>query len=103
MDLFDSATPEMKRMRNQRKDSNVLAGMRATSSNVEPAEISYHANGEFRGSRDIFGSLSPVGSPVRFLYVLRFDHSRVIDGYASCMLMRVGVREVSQPKETQDS
>lgn len=64
MDIFDSATPEMKRMRNQRKDSNVIEVMKATSAGVEPAEISYHANGEFRGSRDIFGSLSPIPSPV---------------------------------------
>lgn len=63
MDLFDSATPDMKRMRNQKKDSNVLESMIATSLAVEPAEISYHPNGEFRASRDIFGPLSTEGSP----------------------------------------
>lgn len=67
MDLFDSATPLMKRQRNQKKDSNVLETMRATSRAVEPAEISYHANGEFRASRDIFGPLSDEGSPSRSL------------------------------------
>ncbi|RDL40061.1 uncharacterized protein BP5553_00040 [Venustampulla echinocandica] len=39
MNLFDSATPEMKRMRNQRKDINVLEQMMATSADVEPSEI----------------------------------------------------------------
>jgi hypothetical protein len=68
MDLFDSATPEMKRMRNQRKDSNVLEQMMATSAGVERAEVSYHANGEFRGSRDIFGPLSAESSPVRIFW-----------------------------------
>jgi hypothetical protein len=64
MTVFDAATPEGKRMRNQRKDSKVLRDMIATSKVVEPAEISYHANGEFRGSRDIFGPLSTENSPV---------------------------------------
>lgn len=58
MDLFDSATPEMRRMRNQRKDSNVMRQMKATSVEIEPAEISYFAGGEFRASRDLFGPLS---------------------------------------------
>lgn len=65
MDLFDSATPLMKRQRNQKKDGNVLEAMIATSQSVEPAEISYHANGEFRASRDIFGPLSDEESPSR--------------------------------------
>jgi hypothetical protein len=64
MDLFDSATPEMKRMRNQRKDSNVMRQMKARSAEIEPAEISYFADGEFRASRDIFGPLSDAESPV---------------------------------------
>ncbi|TVY17172.1 hypothetical protein LARI1_G004571 [Lachnellula arida] len=65
MDLFDSATPEMKRMRNQRKDSNVMRQMKAKSAEIEPAEISYFPDGEFRASRDIFGPLSDVESPVK--------------------------------------
>ncbi|EPQ67515.1 hypothetical protein BGT96224_4593B, partial [Blumeria graminis f. sp. tritici 96224] len=48
MDLFDSATLEQKRMRNQRKGNDVLADMIYTSRQVEPAEVSYHASGEFR-------------------------------------------------------
>jgi hypothetical protein len=65
MDLFDSATPEMVRMRNQKKDGSILEQMIATSIEIEPAEISYHANGEFRSSRDIFGPLSTENTPVR--------------------------------------
>jgi hypothetical protein len=64
MRVFDSATPEGKRMRNQRKDGRVLRDMIATSKGVEPAEISYHPNGDFRASRDIFGPLSTENSPV---------------------------------------
>lgn len=64
MNLFDSATPEMKRMRNQRKDGSVLEQMIATSNVVEPVEFVYHADGELRNTRDIFGPLSIENSPV---------------------------------------
>ena len=62
MDLFDSATPEMKRMRNQRKDDSVLEHMIATSNEVEPNEIVYHPTGEVHHTRDIFGPLSPFST-----------------------------------------
>ena len=65
MDLFDSATPEMKRLRNQRKDSSVLAQMQIMSAQITPTEVVYNLNGEFQKSRDIFGPLSPCEpSPV---------------------------------------
>jgi hypothetical protein len=64
MDLFDSATPEMKRMRNQRKEDSVLAQMMATSNVVEANEVVYHLNGEIHHTRDIFGPLSTENSPV---------------------------------------
>ncbi|PQE12631.1 Terpenoid cyclases prenyltransferase alpha-alpha toroid protein [Rutstroemia sp. NJR-2017a BBW] len=65
MDLFDSATAEMKRMRNQRKDGSILESMIAASADVEPTEVSYHADGAFRTARNIFGPLSTETSPVR--------------------------------------
>jgi hypothetical protein len=65
MDLFDSATPKMKKRRNQKKESHVINQMMAVSADVEPNEVSYFANGDFRASRDLFGPLSSVeGSPV---------------------------------------
>ena len=64
MNLFDSATPEMKRMRNQRKDGSILEQMIATSNIVEPLEFVYHADGELRNTRDIFAPLSIENSPV---------------------------------------
>ncbi|KAL2072676.1 hypothetical protein VTL71DRAFT_12019 [Oculimacula yallundae] len=65
MDVFDAATPEGKRMRNQRKDHTVLEDMIATSLASEPAEVSFHANWDPRTSRDIFGPLSAESSPTR--------------------------------------
>lgn len=64
MDLFDSATPEMKRMRNQRKDGTLLEMMMVKSAQIEPNEVSYMPSGEFRASRNIFGPLSTETSPV---------------------------------------
>jgi hypothetical protein len=65
MDLFDSATPGMKKRRNQKKDSHVMDTMMAFSADVEPNEVSYFADGSFRNSRDLFGPLSSVEtSPV---------------------------------------
>lgn len=64
MDLFDSATAEMKRMRNQRKDGSILELMMAASAEVQPTEISYHPDGAFRTARNIFGPLSTETSPV---------------------------------------
>lgn len=70
MDLFDAATPEMKRVRNQRKDTSVLQAMMATSAEIMPTEVVYKANGEYRNSRDIFGppscDSSPIGSHITF-------------------------------------
>lgn len=65
MDLFDSATAEMKRMRNQRKDGSILAQMQTTSREVEPNEIIYNTQGELQRIRDIYDS-SVEGSPVSY-------------------------------------
>lgn len=64
MDLFDSATIEMKRKRNQKKDGSVLAQMILSSAIVEPTEWVFNADGEFHKMRSIFGDstdTSPVG------------------------------------------
>ncbi|KAH8602954.1 hypothetical protein B0O99DRAFT_679935 [Bisporella sp. PMI_857] len=65
MDLFDSATPEMKRLRNQKKDVSKLAQMKALSSEITPTEIVYSIDGEFQKERDIFGPLSCETSPTK--------------------------------------
>jgi hypothetical protein len=54
MDLFDSATAEMKRMRNQKKDGTALLQMKRSSAGIEPTEWVFNADGEFRKVRDIF-------------------------------------------------
>jgi hypothetical protein len=48
-----------------KKDGSILEQMLATSIETEPAEISYHADGEFGASRNIYGPLSTKNSLVR--------------------------------------
>lgn len=66
MDLFDSATAEMKRKRNQKKDGSVLEQMKINSAGVEPTEWIFNAAGELERTRYIFDE-SPENSPVSLL------------------------------------
>ena len=64
MDLFDAATPEQKRKRNQRKDSSVLEQMKLTSEAVAALECIWTPEGNFQRSRDIYATPSIDGSPI---------------------------------------
>lgn len=57
MDVFDSATRQMRRKRNQRKDDRVLKMMEVTSSLVEPAELIFSSEGDFLKQREITGNI----------------------------------------------
>ncbi|QIW97131.1 hypothetical protein AMS68_002649 [Peltaster fructicola] len=59
MFLFDSATPEMQRRRNQKKDTNVVARLEATSKIIGPDELIFNMSGEFLQQRNICGSTEP--------------------------------------------
>ncbi|KAK5132276.1 hypothetical protein LTR08_009264 [Meristemomyces frigidus] len=59
MALFDSATPEMKRKRNQKKDYSVMEQLKATSEYVEPNEMIFDADGNLRKQRVITGNPDP--------------------------------------------
>jgi hypothetical protein len=54
MDVFDSATPRTKRKRNQKKAPQVMEQMLRNSQDVEPNEVSFHASGERRRSRNVY-------------------------------------------------
>lgn len=56
MDLFDSATDEMKRKRNQKKDSSVLAQLELNSQEVEAMELIFTPQGSFKRQRRISNS-----------------------------------------------
>lgn len=53
MDLFDAATEEMKRVRNQKKDGSVLRRMEKLAALVEPTEVVYSPGGNVKKARHI--------------------------------------------------
>ncbi|KAJ5180545.1 hypothetical protein N7492_003755 [Penicillium capsulatum] len=57
MDIFDSATQQMRRKRNQKKDGNVLKMMEITSLLVEPTELVFSPTGILRRERVISGKV----------------------------------------------
>ncbi|KAF2108990.1 hypothetical protein BDV96DRAFT_503620 [Lophiotrema nucula] len=56
MDLFDSATPEMRRKRNQKKDVSVVEQLELNSLAVEATEIIFSPRGSFKKQRRISDS-----------------------------------------------
>lgn len=61
MAMFDSATPDMKRKRNQKKDYSVIEQLKATSEFVEPNEMIFDRVGNLRKQREITGNPDPDG------------------------------------------
>lgn len=56
MDIFDSATPEMRRKRNQKKDSSVVEQLELNSQEVEATELIFTPQGSFKRQRRISSS-----------------------------------------------
>jgi hypothetical protein len=67
MGLFDAASEQARRRRNQRKDESVLRLMKQTSAVIEPIECIWTEDGTFERTRDIYATPSIEGSPVGFL------------------------------------
>ncbi|KAF1953946.1 hypothetical protein CC80DRAFT_595490 [Byssothecium circinans] len=57
MDIFDSATPEMRRKRNQKKDSSVVQQLELNSQEVEALELIFTPQGSFKRQRRISSSV----------------------------------------------
>ncbi|KAL5395468.1 hypothetical protein PMIN03_002623 [Paraphaeosphaeria minitans] len=57
MAIFDSATPEMRRKRNQKKDSSVVEQLEINSQEVEPTELIFTPTGSFKRQRRISSSV----------------------------------------------
>ncbi|KAF2133945.1 hypothetical protein P153DRAFT_330604 [Dothidotthia symphoricarpi CBS 119687] len=57
MDIFDSATPEMRRKRNQKKDSSVVAQLELNSQEVEATELIFTPQGSFKRQRRMSSSV----------------------------------------------
>lgn len=67
MDLFDSATPEMRRKRNQKKDHSVVEQLEINSQEVEATELIFTPQGSFKKQRRISSSVidDEESSPIR--------------------------------------
>ena len=57
MDIFDSATAEMRRKRNQKKDNSVIEQLELNSQEVEPTELIFTPTGSFKRQRRISSSV----------------------------------------------
>jgi hypothetical protein len=57
MDIFDSATPEMRRKRNQKKDHSVVEQLELNSRDVEATELIFTPHGSFKRQRRISNSV----------------------------------------------
>lgn len=64
MSIFDSASDEMKKKRNQKKDGSLLKQMEKTSEIVEPQEIIYSPQGSLAKIRTITGMVED-SSPLK--------------------------------------
>ncbi|KAK7632387.1 hypothetical protein IWX47DRAFT_786577 [Phyllosticta citricarpa] len=64
MDIFDSATPEMKRKRNQKKDVSVVEQLEHNSQEVEATELVWTPFGSFKKQKPISGSVTD-SSPIK--------------------------------------
>ncbi|PYH43376.1 uncharacterized protein BP01DRAFT_344883 [Aspergillus saccharolyticus JOP 1030-1] len=64
MDIFDSATEQMRRRRNQKKDESILKMMEKTSQCVEPTELVFSPTGILRKQRMISGNVED-SSPLK--------------------------------------
>lgn len=64
MDIFDSATQQMRRKRNQKKDESILRMMEKTSMCVEPTELIFSPTGILRKQRVISGNVED-SSPLK--------------------------------------
>jgi hypothetical protein len=64
MDIFDSATEQMRRKRNQKKDESILRMMEKTSMGVEPTELVFSPTGILRKQRVISGNVED-SSPLK--------------------------------------
>ena len=63
MNIFDSASPEARRKRNQKKDGSILQQMKANSATVEPTELIFYSGGTLKKSRQITGQVE--SSPIK--------------------------------------
>ncbi|OHE98975.1 hypothetical protein CORC01_05665 [Colletotrichum orchidophilum] len=64
MGIFDAATPDQKKQRNQRKDASVVRKMELSSQAITTTEMVANLDLEFERTRDVYDAPSVEGTPV---------------------------------------
>ena len=75
MDMFDSASPDAKRKRNQKKDGSILEQMMTTSATVEPTELIFYPGGDLYKMRYISGQVES-SPPVKMASPIKIKRQR---------------------------
>jgi hypothetical protein len=85
MDIFDSATPKMRRKHNRKKAISVILQLQATSEIVTPTELIFDNLGQFKKEHAISGE--PSSEPAPTLYMVRaLVVPLILDGAPSASL-----------------
>lgn len=93
MDIFDSATLEMRRKRNQKKDSSVVEQLELNSQEVEATELIFTPQGSFKRQRRI--SCSDSDDEVDMEIKVESPHSR----RKKLTLLPLGINTPIQPEQ----
>ncbi|WQF77591.1 hypothetical protein CDEST_02605 [Colletotrichum destructivum] len=64
MGIFDAATPDQKKKRNQRKDASVLQQMELSSQAITTTELVTNLDMEIERTRDVYDAPSVEGTPI---------------------------------------
>ena len=75
MNMFDSASPDAKRKRNQKKDGSILEQMKTTSATVEPTELIFYPGGDLYKTRYISGQVES-SPPVKTAIPIKVKRQR---------------------------
>lgn len=106
MDIFDSASEDMKRKRNQRKDHSVLQKMRHDSISVEPLESVWNKDLDLERRRSVYDSPTPppedddtvsIGAPVGFRFkrcshLLGFRKGLLSEAQQDCQSLQISCK-----------
>lgn len=104
MNIFDSASPEAQRKRNQKKNSSVMMQMQINSTAVEPLERIYWPEGGLKKERIITGNVesSPIKEPTPKPKRRRAANNRQVLGDLSANEHTLAKRYRTQKRSTKD-
>ncbi|KZL81370.1 hypothetical protein CI238_00407, partial [Colletotrichum incanum] len=99
MGIFDAATPDQKKKRNQRKDASVLQQMELSSQAITTKELVANLDMEIKRTRDVYDAPSVEGTPIA-KSKRRQKRSRIVeeDDDASQLVVKLEPDDKSAPQ-----